>query len=298
MAYTTPAPGPISGHPLHKGVKPAISRQEDIVATGTPDHKDAIRLYARLGYASRGIVYLLVGGLAALAVFGQGGQTEGSRGALERLLAAPFGKVLLGLIALGLLGYAMWRSIQAIKDTDGHGTDAKGVAIRTGLSISAITHTLLAFYAASLIFRLGASSDSGGSQGTVSWLFEQPFGRYLVAAVGACIIGAGVAHCIKGAKAKFDKHFAMPNATKRWAYPVCRFGLIIRGVVFLIVGGFFMIAAYHVNANEAGGTEEVFSFLRDQAFGQWLLAFVALGLFAFGAYSVLAAVYRRINPDL
>ncbi|MFI0474031.1 DUF1206 domain-containing protein [Halomonas sp. HMF6819] len=272
------------------------------MAYNTPDHKDAVQLYARMGYASRGIVYLLVGGLAALAAFGQGGQTEGSRGALERLLAAPFGKVLLGLIALGLLGYAMWRCIQAIKDTDAHGSEAKGLAIRAGLLISAVTHTLLAFYAGTLIFRFGGSSGdsggSGGSQGTVGWLFEQPFGRYLVGFVGLCIIGAGIAHCIKGVKAKFDKHFDMPESTKRWAYPVCRFGLVIRGIVFLIVGGFFITAAYHINPSEAGGTEEVFSALRTQAFGQWLLAFVAIGLFAFGAYSVLASIYRRINPGM
>lgn len=65
-----------------------------------PDHRDAITLYARMGYASRGIVYVLVGGLAALAAFGQGGQTEGSRGALERVLTAPFGNVLLGSLPL------------------------------------------------------------------------------------------------------------------------------------------------------------------------------------------------------
>ncbi|WP_457944754.1 DUF1206 domain-containing protein [Vreelandella alkaliphila] len=72
-----------------------------------PDHRDAITLFARMGYASRGIVYVLVGGLATLAAFGQGGQTEGSRGALERVLTAPFGKIMLGLIAVGLVGYAM-----------------------------------------------------------------------------------------------------------------------------------------------------------------------------------------------
>ena len=81
-----------------------------------PDHRDAITVLARMGYASRGIVYVLVGGLAALAVFGQGGQTEGSRGALERVLVAPFGKVLLGIIAIGLVGYSLWRTIQAVKD--------------------------------------------------------------------------------------------------------------------------------------------------------------------------------------
>lgn len=265
-----------------------------------PDHRDAIKLFARLGYASRGIVYLLVGGLAALAAFGQGGQTEGSRGALERVLAAPFGKILLGLIALGLVGYALWRSIQAIKDADHHGTDAKGIAIRTGLMVSAVTHILLAFFAATLIFQFGGSSggSGGGSQGMASWLMQQPFGRWLVGAVGIILIGAGIAHAFKGFKAKFHKHFAMPTQTQKWAYPICRFGLVTRGIVFVIVGSFFIIAAYQFNPNEAGGTAEVFTTLRSQIYGQWLLAIVAIGLFAFGLYSLLAAVYRRINASM
>ncbi|MBT2774047.1 DUF1206 domain-containing protein [Halomonas sp. ISL-60] len=265
-----------------------------------PDHRDAITLFARMGYASRGIVYVLVGGLAALAPLGQGGQTEGSRGALERVLTAPFGNVLLGLIAVGLVGYAMWRTIQAVKDTDHHGSGAKGLAIRAGLLASAITHTLLAFFAATLIFQYaGSSGDSGGgSQGVAGWLMEQPFGRWLVGGVGLIMIGVGMSHAFKGYKAKFDKHFAMPPQTQQWAYPICRFGLVIRGLVFVIVGSFFIIAAYQIDPNEAGGMGEVFSTLRGQPYGQWLLAFVALGLFAFGLYSVLAAIYRRINPEM
>ncbi|KIN14549.1 DUF1206 domain-containing protein [Vreelandella titanicae] len=264
------------------------------------NHWDAITLYARMGYASRGIVYVLVGSLAALAAFGQGGQTEGSRGALERLLTAPFGKVLLAIMAIGLVGYAMWRIIQAVKDTDHHGNGAKGLAIRAGLLASAITHTLLSFFAATLIFQFaGSSGDSGGgSQGIAGWLMQQPFGRWLVGGVGLIMIGVGIAHALKGYQAKFDKHFAMPPQTQQWAYPICRFGLVIRGAVFVIVGSFFIIAAYQINPNQAGGMSEVFSTLRSQPFGQWLLGFVALGLFAFGLYSLLAAVYRRINPEV
>ncbi|MDN7133779.1 DUF1206 domain-containing protein [Halomonas sp. MC140] len=265
-----------------------------------PDHRDAITLFARMGYAARGIVYVLVGGLAALAAFGQGGQTEGSRGALERVLTAPFGKVLLGIIAVGLLGYAMWRTIQALKDADHHGNDAKGLAIRAGLMVSGVTHILLAFFAASLIFQFGGSSggSEGGSQGMAGWLMQQPFGRWLVGAVGLVLIGAGVAHAIKGYKAKFHKHFDMPIKTQRWAYPICRFGLVTRGVVFVILGTLFLLAAYHINPSQAGGTAEVFSTLRSQAYGQWLLAIVAVGLFAFGLYSILAAIYRQINPEM
>ncbi|WP_417567804.1 DUF1206 domain-containing protein [Marinobacter sp.] len=264
----------------------------------TPDHRHAIILLARVGYGARGVVYLLIGGLAALAVFGQGGQTTGSRGALQRLMFAPWGDILLGGMVVGLLGFALWRGIQAVKDTDHHGTDAKGIVIRTGLFVSAISHTMLAVFAVSLIFTLGGSSSGSGS-GSVdvaSWLMSQSYGRWLVAGVGVALTGAGVAHEIKAMKTQFDRHFLMPTKIKYWAYPICWFGLVIRGLVFVIVGAFFMTAAYQLDPAEAGGMAEVFNTLRGQAFGQSLLALAAMGLFAFGIYSLLEAVYRRIDP--
>ncbi|MEH6560145.1 MAG: DUF1206 domain-containing protein [Marinobacter sp.] len=71
---------------------------------------------------------------------------------------------------------------------------------------------------------------------------------------------------------------------------------MIRGLVFVVVGLFFIIAAYHVNPEEAGGIAEVFDTFRRQPFGTFLMGFVAVGLFAFGAYSMLEAFYRRVNP--
>jgi hypothetical protein len=269
--------------------------------TTAPDHRDAFTAWARAGYAARGIVYLLVGGLAAVAAFSQSGRTAGSRGALRALLEAPWGDFLLGAIALGLVGYAIWRGIQAIKDTDHHGTDAKGIAIRSGLFISAISHTLLAIFAATLIFSFGRSSGGspggtgGGSENFANWLMSQPYGQWLLGAVGVAIIGAGIAHEIKAWKTKFDRYLSMPAQTQHWAYPICRFGLAIRGVVFVIVGAFFVVAAYQVNPNQAGGISAVFNTVRSQAFGTTLLVIVAIGLFAFGVYSLLEAAYRRVN---
>ena len=69
-----------------------------------PNQRDAVKLLARLGYASRGVVYLLVGGLAALAAFSQGGQTEGSRGALESVLTAPLRQSAAGHYCIGVSG--------------------------------------------------------------------------------------------------------------------------------------------------------------------------------------------------
>ena len=258
---------------------------------------NAITVFARAGYAARGVVYLIIGGFATLAALGEGGDTTGSHGAMKKLLTAPFGDALLGAMAIGLFGYALWRCIQSIADTDNHGTDVKGLVIRASLLVSATTHLLLAAFTIDLIFTLGGGSgDSGGSKGIASWLMAQPFGLWLVGAVGLTMIGAGIAHGIKGAKTKFDRHFCMPHLTQHWAYPVCRFGLVVRGLVYVVLGTFFVIAAYTVNPDEAGGMAEVFAAFRKQPFGTPLMGFVAVGLFAFGAYSMLEAFYRRIDP--
>ena len=72
-----------------------------------------LALLARSGYAARGLVYLVVGGLAVLAALGQGGQTTDPQGALTTLLTQPFGKILLGIVALGLVAFGIYSLIEA-----------------------------------------------------------------------------------------------------------------------------------------------------------------------------------------
>jgi hypothetical protein len=87
---------------------------------------------ARLGYATEGAMYTLIGLLAAGVAFGTGGHATGQRGALEIIAVSPLGGVLVGLIALGFLGYALWRGVQAIADPDGEGTEVKALGKRIG----------------------------------------------------------------------------------------------------------------------------------------------------------------------
>jgi Domain of Unknown Function (DUF1206) len=258
-----------------------------------------LALLARSGYAARGVVYLIVGGLAVLAAFGQGGETTDTRGALTTLLAQPFGKILLGIVAFGLIGYALWRVVQALADVDHHGTDPKGLAIRAGLLVSAVTHSLLAVFALSLIF--GWGSGGGGDDGArnwTAWLLQQPFGRWLVGLIGLAIVGAGIAHMIKGYRARFEQYLQMDAATLEKVSPVCRFGLIARGVVFVIIGGFLIVAAVEFDSAQARGLQGALQTLQQQPYGWVLLGIVALGLVAFGVYSLVEARYRRIDmPD-
>lgn len=239
----------------------------------------------------------MVGSLSTLAALGERGDTADSRGALERLITAPAGEVLLALIALGLIGYALWRCLQSLLDADAHGTSPKGLIIRGGLMVSAVTHTLLAVFAIRLLISLN-QKDGGQGSGVgsfITWLIQQPFGRWLVAILGIVLVSAGMAHLNKSFRRKFHRHFDMAPETQRWAYPICYFGLATRGLVFILMGTLFLIAAWHIAPEQAGGTQEVFDLIQHQIFGRWLLAFVSVGLFAFGLYSLLLSAFRRID---
>src|ERR671910_2053194 len=138
---------------------------------------------ARLGYATEGAMYTLIGLLAAGVAFGSGDHATGQRGALEIIAASPFGDVLVGLIALGFLGYALWRGVQAIADPDGEGADLKALGKRLGYGVSALAYACLALSAAGLI----VGSASQGNSTPDDWtalLLSLPWGRVLVVGVG------------------------------------------------------------------------------------------------------------------
>ncbi len=249
---------------------------------------------ARFGYAARGIVYVLVGGMALLSSVG-GGRTD-QESALKMVLDQPFGWIWLGLIGLGLIGFIVWRLAQALLNADGHPDDAKGYVIRGGMLISAITYTGLASYALQNALQLSLGGGSDNSRETwIAWLMQQPFGRFLIAAIGLAIIGAGAAQIIKGLRRRYLKYVPISPAQNRVLDLACVYGLAARGVVFFIIGSFFIYAGWASDAGQTGSTAEAMAWVRQLPFGGLLYAFIALGLFAFGAYGLIEARYRIVR---
>lgn len=260
------------------------------------DPTDWIEPLARAGYAARGIIYLLIGGLALLSVFGQGGSTEGSRGALETLMNSPGGWIVLFLIGIGLLGYALWRFVQGVYDIDRHGREAKGLVVRGAFLFSAVTHVGLAVWAIGRAIGYAQSGSGGNDEVSwTAWLMGLPLGRWLVAAVGGAILCVAIFQIVKGWKASFKKRLNTRDDVVRKLTPVCRFGLIARGIAFALIAGFFIYAAWTYDPSKAGGLEEAFDTVRGVVFGQILLALLATGFVAFAIYSFIEAYYRRIN---
>jgi hypothetical protein len=251
---------------------------------------------ARLGYATEGVVYALIGLLAAGAAFGTGGRTTGQRGAFEFVAESPFGSVLLGLISLGCLGYALWRSLQAIMDPDGEGTDVKALGKRVGYGVSALVYAGLAFSAVGL--DLGTASDGGGS--TDDWtalLLSWPLGQVLVVGVGAGVVGVGLHELYQAYKADFLEYLKldeMGEKARQWTERWGRLGVAARGIVLGIVGAFLIRAALEYDPQEARGLGGALQTLVQQPLGPWLLVAVALGLVAYGLFMLSVARYRHI----
>jgi hypothetical protein len=252
----------------------------------------------RLGFAAQGLVYVIIGLLAARLAIGDGGATTDRKGALQAIYEQPFGQFLLGVVAVGLLGYAIWSLVlRAALDVEGRGTDGKGVVTRVAFAVIGISYGLLAFGAFKVITGTGGSGKSSDAS-TQDWtarLLKQSYGEPLVILAGAIIIGVALYRFRVAYKASFMKYFEYLGQTAQtWVRRCGRFGTAAQGFVFAEIGIFLIIAAWKHNAHEAKGMGGSLQQLVHEPYGHALLGIVALGLIAYGIFGLLQARFRHV----
>lgn len=254
---------------------------------------------ARLGYAARGVVYVTLGIIALQAALGRG-QAEGRSGALAELATQPAGKLLLVLIAVGLLGYAAWRLIEAARGAEGEGSDAKGMGLRLAHAGSGLVYASLAVQAIRLLQGTSAGrSDEARTDDWTARLMALPWGRALVAAAGIGVLVYAVHQLKKAVTGDVLRHLDLHDLdadNREYVSRVGRLGIGARGVVFLITGGFLVLAALRANPSEATGLSGALTTLEAAPWGPWLMGLVALGLLAFGLFQFVHARYRVLQP--
>jgi Domain of Unknown Function (DUF1206) len=259
-----------------------------------------IERLARFGYATKGIVYIIVGVLAVLTALGAGGQTTDARGTFREMYSQPFGLVLLSAVAIGLVGYAIWRVTQAITDAEDKGNDLKGILIRMGYAGSGLIHAGLAFSAARAVLGNMPGSSEQEHKSRTAQVMALPFGPLLVGLVGLGFIGFGLYQIYKGYKCKFLKRLegGQMNATEnRWATRCGQIGLAARGVVFGIIGYFLIQAALSYDPRQVRGFRGALQAIAAQPYGKVLLGIVAAGLAVYGFYMLVEAKYHRIRAE-
>ncbi|MEF2553076.1 DUF1206 domain-containing protein [Aurantimonas sp. A2-1-M11] len=256
-------------------------------------HNDWLRKAARAGYAARGLVFLIIGYFAFRAAYATG-RAMGTEDAVNTIAGSSFGTIALVALIAALTFFTIWRLIQVYFDVDEHGHDAKGVFARTGLLISAFAYGGVAFYAATVL--AGVSSDGGGG-GVVTAAYDAGYGVWITYLVSLGMAVAGAAHIYKGIIAGFEKYMTIPADKRAWLRPVCRFGLIARGVTFLVLAGLLFTGAVSYSEGDTPGLDAALQAMSQWSFGWILLSITGLGLIAFGIYAGAEALYRRIHIE-
>jgi hypothetical protein len=253
---------------------------------------------ARLGYFSRGAVYVLVALLAAKAAL-QRHHPVGTRGAFRELVNAPLGRIVLPVLAAGFLGYAVWMLISATLDPERKGTKLKGLGKRVSYLTSFVIYLGMSATAAALALGYGTRGDRESAARWTRPVMRHPLGRWAVGATGLAVAGYGLWLLYRSAFKEPEKRLDLSSCSERVQRTfkiIGRTGIAARGIVFGVVGVWLIRAAIDYRPAEARMPTGALESVREQPHGQWLLLFVAVGLGAFGLFEIVKAKYRRITP--
>jgi hypothetical protein len=274
----------------HAPVRKAKARGEQVERT------DTFEALARFGLVARGVVYAVIGILALKLALGDGGDAKNQRGALQTIAQGPFGKVLLAIVAIGLIGYATWRLVRAAL---GHGPEANDdTKDRIKSLVSGLAYAGLCVTALQILFGSGggggpANNPDKATGGVLDW----PAGQVLVVIAGLIFVGVGIDQARRGIQRKFleDSKTEQMNEGTEKAFTLAGVaGHVSRAVVFAMIGWFLVRAAIDYDPDKAVGLDGALAKLGQSTYGPLALGVVAAGFVAFAAYSILDARYRRV----
>jgi hypothetical protein len=268
------------------------------VEQGLRSASPALVMLGRAGYAAKGIVYVVMGALAAKAALGAGGKTTDTRGAIGVIGDGPMGTIALVAIGIGLIGYMLWRLIAAATDAEGEGDQPTKLVVRGAQAARGIAYGVLGVQALRALDGADVGSQGAAARHWTARLLDMPFGRALVVGAGLGVLGYAAYQVYRACSDKAKRHLDLAGAGPTqaiWIVRLGRFGIAARAVVFAMIGVFLLRAGMQKDSGEAGGIAQSLQALGNASYGRLVLALVAFGLIAYGVYQLATARYRHMR---
>ena len=257
---------------------------------------------ARVGYVARGLVFMLVGGLAAEAAAGLGGKATDPSGALVALAHMPAGRAALAFLALGLVAHAAFRAaLVLVGEPYVNRGPVRQVMSRVSNGFAAIVYAGTALSAGALAVGWGSRAHTDNDAETrhlSARVLTAPFGRPLLIGIALGILVAAVVQLVQAFVPNNDRErLRVEEMTERECKTVAAVGRIAfaaRATVLAACGYFVARAAINSAPHEARGPAGALHAVWELPQGNLWLAAVAAGLIAFGTYGLLEAKWRRL----
>ncbi|QNJ97665.1 DUF1206 domain-containing protein [Constantimarinum furrinae] len=246
--------------------------------------------FARIGVATKGILYLLIGVLTAMSAFKLGGRIAGSRNVIEFISEQLFGKILLILICVGLSGYVFWRLVQIFGNSEDETNKKKKVIKKAAYFISALFYSFLIYIAITILLGALGSNATGGN--LIRKVMTSGAGEIVAVLIGLVLAGKGIYEFYHAYKGKFKeevKASKLPKISKTWLIRAGNTGIISRGVVSCIMAFLFLKTAF-TGQFEQIGKKDVFTYIKEE-FGLLILGIIALGLALYGGFMIIRSRY-------
>lgn len=246
---------------------------------------------SRIGMIAKGIVYLLIGILTVLPIFGMGGQTSSSKGALRFLAEQSYGQILLVILGLGLFGYLFFRCYQAFANLKNHDDDAKGYLIRASYVVSGLIYGFLGYTALKMVF--GSSSGQGN---TVSKILNSDYGDIIAIAIGLVLLGKAIYEFYMAYSGKFKEqveHAQISSKERTLLTNAGKVGFTARGIVAGILAYLFFKAGFQNTSGDINKAD-AFNLLQNE-FGSIIMAIVAAGIAFYGVFMLIKSKYPGVD---
>lgn len=256
-------------------------------------HSTTLEAMTRAGFVGYGLLHLAVAWLALEIALGHRAATGDQSGAFRLLARQPLGRPLLWCIIVGLAAMAVWQLTLAIA---GHRSERHRTFERVVSVGRVVVYVGLAWTA----YRVAAGavvSSAGEQQAATAGVLAHPAGRLLVTIAGLAVVGLGIGMAVYGIRRAFVPKLntgRMSWPMRQLAVQLGRAGYIAKGVAFAIVGLLLIQAAVTYDASRSSGLDGALRTLAAKPFGVVLLALVALGFAAFGAYCFVQSKYRKV----
>jgi hypothetical protein len=267
------------------------------------DDQKAIAVISALpgaGHLSAAVLYVTMGLLAGLVALGIRGETPDARVAVRALWEQPFGPAMLILVAVGSLCLVCWRLLQAFWDVEGKGRSFIGLCKRARYLISAAFYLTVPIGVARILFHMSTPSGEQLAEQAASAVIHFPFGWSIVLGTGMGFICTGVYYLYRMCRGNFEGIFhceRMTEGQRKICFTLGRLGCAARGIIFLVMGYYLMLAGWNVDPRQVEGQAGALHIIAHQPLGPMMLGFIAIGLVALGIFSLAEVRYGKIPKD-
>lgn len=287
--------------PVNEDTKQAVAEFVEAMGDATEEvvrHKWVRRL-SRLGFYSKGFLFIIIGAIALMVVAGvHGAKMVDQRGALAALAQEPYGRVFLIVFVVGAAAHGVWNIFRAVVDIDNLGRHWFSITKRVIAAMIGVFYFGLGVSAAEII--VAAKVDLTASQAEetfVSVLLMIPvFGALWAVIIGTGLIVGGLSEAYNGVSGGFRATYRRPRidgASDGVITVLAVMSFSVRAVLLIVMGFFFIKAPFDSKPGPIGLDAALLALL-GTTFGRITVAVAGFGLIAHGVLAFFEARYRRL----